>query len=230
MKPESGHSEHTLWQKLFPPQASLSLHEIVGAVVMSIAIIGLDVWISRSVVPAEFQVFLAASMGASTVLVAVLYHSPLSQPWAVIGGNLVGAGVGLACAALIDQPALASALAVGLTVLLQLLLRCLHAPGGGTALMPILSSAVFAEGIVFVGIVLVNTVIIVLAALLFNNLLQGRRYPMAFVAPATKPVFTETELREAIDSLDGFIDVTEADLELIYERALAHLKAQKRKR
>lgn len=217
-----------MFNKLFPPQAHLSGLESLAAALMSLLVIGVNVWISRLVVPAEYQVFMAASMGATTILVSVLYHSPLSQPWAVIGGHLVSALLGLACAVLIPVPALACAVALGLTVLIQLALRCLHAPAGGTALLPILSPAVLGEGMGFVGVVMINALIIVCAALVLNNLLPGRKYPMAFVTPPPNPMFDETELRAAVDSLDGFIDVTEADLEQIYERVSAHLTAQRR--
>jgi CBS-domain-containing membrane protein len=40
---------------------------------------------------------LVASMGASAVLLFAVPHGPLSQPWALFGGHLVSAFIGVAC-------------------------------------------------------------------------------------------------------------------------------------
>jgi CBS domain-containing membrane protein len=190
--------------------------------------IAFNAWISHVLLPGDYQVFLAASMGASTILVIAIHHSPLSQPWAVIGGHLIGALSGLLAAALITNPVLACMLAMALTVLIQMLLRCLHAPGGGTALLPVLGGAALrAEGFGFVGVVLLNAVVLVGVALIVNNLLPGRRYPLAFAPrPSTPlpPVFREEDLLAALRSMEGYIDVSPDDLELIYEHARNHLR------
>ena len=54
------------------------------------------------------------SIGASTVLVFAVPHGSLSQPWPVFGGHLVSALIGVACARLVPDAALAAAAAVGL--------------------------------------------------------------------------------------------------------------------
>jgi CBS domain-containing membrane protein len=217
-----------LWHKLFPRQAAISWREkLISAVAAGLAI-SLNAWLSHALLPGDYQVFLAASMGASTILVIAVHHSPLSQPWAVIGGHLVGAVTGLLAAHLVADVVLACMLAMLLAVLLQMTLSCLHAPGGGTALLPILGGAALqAEGFGFVGVVLLNAVVLVAAALLVNNLLPGRRYPLAFAPhPLTpvKPVFREEDLQAALRSMEGYIDVSPDDLERIYEHARAHLR------
>jgi CBS domain-containing membrane protein len=218
----------TFLQKLFPQQASISRREMLISALAAGLAITLNAWLSHALLPGDYQVFLAASMGASTVLVIAVHHSPLSQPWAVIGGHLVGALAGLVSSWLIENSILACMLAMTLTVLLQMSLRCLHAPGGGTALLPILGGvAVQAEGFGFIGVVLLNTLVLVAAALVVNNNLPGRRYPMAFVPrPLTpvQPVFREEDLLAALRSMDGFIDVSPDDLERIYEHARTHLR------
>jgi CBS domain-containing membrane protein len=117
---------------------------------------------------------------------------------------------------------------MALTVLLQMALRCLHAPGGGTALLPILGGAALrAEGFGFVGVVLLNALVLVAVALMVNNLLPGRRYPLAFTPrPLTpvNPVFREEDLLAALRSMEGYIDVSPDDLERIYEHARSHLR------
>src|ERR1700748_3670746 len=41
---------------------------------------------------------LVAPMGASAVLLFAVPASPLAQPWSIIGGNIVSAVIGVACA------------------------------------------------------------------------------------------------------------------------------------
>jgi CBS domain-containing membrane protein len=78
--------------------------------------------------------WMVASLGASAVLVFGMPSSPLSQPWAVLGGNALSVLVGVACAALVPDPSVAAALAVSLAVLVMVPLRCLHPPGAAVAL------------------------------------------------------------------------------------------------
>jgi CBS domain-containing membrane protein len=217
-----------LFHRLFPPQAPMSWRELLWSAAAAGITIGLNAWISHLIVPAEYRVFLAASLGASTILALVIYHSPLSQPWAIIGGHLAGALSGLVAAALIPDVVLACLAAMTCTVLLQVTGRCLHAPGGGTALLPILAGAsIQSEGFGFLGVILVNTLVLVTAALVFNNVLPGRHYPMAFAPKPIKPVepvFREEDLLAALRSMEGYIDVSPDDLELIYEKARSHLR------
>jgi len=220
----------TWLQKLFPRQASISGREMLISALAAGLAISFNAWVSSALLPGNYQVFLAASMGASTILVIAVHHSPLSQPWAVIGGHLAGALAGLLAAALVANPVLACMLGIMFTVLIQMPLRCLHAPGGGTALLPIIGGvAVQAEGLGFIGVVALNALILVAVAVLFNNALPGRRYPMTFAAslPAPlQPVFREEDLLAALRSMEGYIDVSPNDLEQIYVHARNHLRQQ----
>jgi len=227
----------TLLHKLFPPQVSISWREMLISALAAGLAITVNAWLSHALLPGDYQVFLAASMGASTILVIAVHHSPLSQPWAVIGGHQIGALSGLLAASLVENLILACMLAMTLTVIVQMSLRCLHAPGGGTALLPILGGAALrAEGLGFIGVVLLNALVLVAVALVVNNLLPGRRYPLSF-APRrltpVNPVFREEDLLAALRSMEGYIDVSPDDLERIYEHARSHLRehwdgAQKR--
>lgn len=206
----------------------MSWRELLWSAAAAGITIGLNAWISHLVVPVEYRVFLAASLGASTILALVIYHSPLSQPWAIIGGHLAGALSGLLAAALISDVVLACLAAMTFTVLLQVTGRCLHAPGGGTALLPILAGAsIQSAGFGFLAVILVNTLVLVAAALVFNNVLPGRHYPMAFAPKPihpVEPVFREEDLLAALRSMEGYIDVSPDDLERIYEKARSHLR------
>jgi len=218
-----------VFERLFPAQALVSRREIILSALATGLTISLNAWISQLLLPGDYRVFLAASMGASTILAIVLYHSPLSQPWAILGGHLTGAVAGLLAFALVADPVAACAVAMGLTVLLQLSLRCLHAPGGGTSLLPILGgAAVQAEGLGFLLVVLLNVLVLLVAAVVFNNLLPGRGYPLAFVKrkQAGPRLFSEAELRAAMRDMDGVLDIDPEDLEQIYEIASRRLRGE----
>jgi CBS domain-containing membrane protein len=79
---------------------------------------------------------LIASMGASAVLLFGVPHGQLSQPWPVIGGHVLSALIGVTCAAVIPHPARAAAAAVSLSLGAMHQLKCIHPPGGATALTP----------------------------------------------------------------------------------------------
>jgi CBS-domain-containing membrane protein len=71
---------------------------------------------------------------------------------------------------------------------------------------------------------------LVAVALVVNNLLPGRRYPLAFAPRPVEPpavMFREEELLAALRSMHGYIDVAPDDLddlERIYELASKHLR------
>ena len=125
---------------------------------------------------------LVASMGASAVLLFAVPHGPLSQPWAVFGGHLVSAVIGVACVRLHTNPILASALAVALAISAMYYLRCIHPPGGATALSAVAGGdAVHAMGFHYVLTpVLLNVLVILLVAMVFNFPFPWRRYPAAW--------------------------------------------------
>ena len=66
------------------------------------------------------------SMGASAVLLFAVPHGRLSQPWALFGGHLVSALIGVACFKLVPDSFVAAGLAVGLAIGAMHLLSCIH--------------------------------------------------------------------------------------------------------
>ncbi|KOF19397.1 membrane protein [Ensifer adhaerens] len=126
---------------------------------------------------------LIAPMGASAVLLFAAPSSPLAQPWSILGGNIVSSLIGVTCALLIPEPVVAAAVAVGLAIAVMLLLGCLHPPSGAVALTAVLGgTSIHEAGYWFVlSPVAINSALILVVALLFNNA-TGRRYP--HLAPA----------------------------------------------
>lgn len=219
---------------LFPEQAPISRREKVISALAALFAIALVIWISQRFAHAEHRPFVIASMGSSAVLLFAVFHSPLSQPWAVVGGHLISAAIGVFCARHIPNPVMAAAAALGLAMLAMHWLRCLHPPAGATAVFAVIGGQPIQSlgwGYVF-SVVGINVALLVLVALVLNNLLPGRRYPMRRPAPAAgAPVGRamrpeHEDIVAAMKSMDAFIDVAEEDLERIY--LLATINRQKR--
>jgi CBS domain-containing membrane protein len=171
---------------------------------------------------------LVAPMGASAVLLFCVPASPLAQPWSVIGGNTIAALIGVACAKAVGNPVLAAPLAGALAILVMFLLRCLHPPSGAVALTAVLGGpAVQAAGFGFAFLpVCLNSALIVLVALVYNNL-TGRRYPhpqtsllrnvhaTSDPAPTARLGFTKEDLDAVLARYGQVLDVSRDDLEEI---------------
>lgn len=182
-------------------------------------------------------VLLVPSMGASAVLLFAAPHAAFSQPWNLIGGHAVSAVVGVACWQLIPDRVLAASVSVGLAITVMYFARCIHPPGGATALAAVIGSdKLHALGYTYeFKPVLLNAITILLVAILFNGLFKWRRYPAHLHA---KNVETESGSQEyapikhedfvyALSQIDTFVDVTEEDLLKIYELATKrHIEAE----
>ena len=59
-------------------------------------------WLSQQAL-GDMDPWFIAPMGASAVLLFLLPASPLAQPWAILGGNLVSALIGVSCAKLLGH-------------------------------------------------------------------------------------------------------------------------------
>ncbi|MDA3868803.1 MAG: HPP family protein [Gammaproteobacteria bacterium] len=174
--------------------------------------------------------WVVASMGATAVLVFAVPHGPLSQPWAVVGGHLISAVIGVACARWIPISVVAAAVAVAAAIGSMHYLRCIHPPGGATALTAVIGG----ENIQALGFhyvltpILINAAVIVLIAMAFNYAFHWRRYPAALAArPADKPEVAETtpnnlsedDLETALQEMKSTVDISREDLEEIYHLA-----------
>ena len=192
--------------------------------------------VSLQFLPVQSAALIVASMGASAVLVFAVPHGKLSQPWALIGGHVLSAYIGVTCARYIDSTTLAAAIAVGAAIGVMHYARCLHPPGGASALAAVVSgSAVHEMGYQFVLTpVLLNALVILLVAVLFNALLPWRLYPAGLAnlrslekASGTTTLSSQSDLQSsdiqfALTKMDLLLDVTEDDLARIYQLARQH--------
>lgn len=178
---------------------------------------------------------LVSSMGATAVLLFATPHSTLVQPWAILGGHIISATIGVAAHQLIPLP-YAAAVAVGLSIVAMHLTHCLHPPGGATALSAVIGGpAIWDLGYGYVLTpVAINAGVILILGLVINNLLRSKSvYPAPWAGPVAvsdhllpRATITPEDIRQALINSGTYLDVTDDDLWLIYQAA--DLSAQKR--
>ena len=177
----------------------------------------------------EAAPILIASMGASAVILFIIPNSPLAQPWPFVGGHLISAIIGIASTQIISDVATSGAVAVSVSVLLMLFLRCLHPPGAATALAPtMMGQSLTSLGYGFVLLpVAINVSIMLLLAIILNRWLLKHRYPVFDTGGAPKTAgnipqkvngvgVSKENIKQALDSVGMFIDVTPEDLHKVF--------------
>ena len=180
--------------------------------------------------------WLVAPIGASAVLVFGLPSSPLAQPWSVVGGNTLSALVGTAIAFIFhDNLPVAAALAVALSMVVMLWGRCLHPPGGASALLVVLMQKPSLNTVLFA--FLLNSVFLVIAGLVYNNLTR-RSYPHHAKLDRDDvdavDRFTQSDLNTALAHYQELLDVDPSDLAQLlqyaesaaYQRTLGDLRCE----
>ena len=174
--------------------------------------------ISQRILHWNGSAMIIASMGASAVLLFAVPHGQLSQPWPVLAGHGFSAVMGIGCARYIPHTALAAGCAVGLAIGVMHQFKCIHPPGGATALTAVIGGpGIHSLGLSFLWKpVLLNALVIVGVAIVFNFAFKWRRYPAAFNRPKRKAAgearISHAAVLNAVRSLDSFVDITEDDL------------------
>ena len=128
------------------------------------------------------NIFLIGSFGASSVLIYGAVESPLAQPRNLVGGHVVSAFVGVTINMLIpDIIWLTAPLAVSLSIVCMQYTKTLHPPGGATALLAVIGTErIQALGYWYVlSPVLSGTLLMLVIALVFNNISTKRTYPVS---------------------------------------------------
>jgi CBS domain-containing membrane protein len=225
------------WRGLWPAPLAIDGRERLRVVIGATLGMFVTAWLCQAVggQAGAGWPWLVAPMGATAVLVFAVRASPLAQPWAVVGGNTLSALVGIACARWIGPPALAAALAVGAAIALMIALRCLHPPGGASALLVALNDVTDPSFALFP--VLANSVLLVAAGLTYHWVTRRAHGPLP--APA-EPAAAQGEAGSALDAdLDTVIarynqvlDISREDLKALledtqlrgYQRKLANIR------
>jgi CBS-domain-containing membrane protein len=126
------------------------------------------------------HMLIIGSFGASAVLIYGAVRSPLAQPRNLMGGHLLSAVVGVTAFRLLGgHPWMAAAVAVALAIVLMHATKTLHPPGGATALIAVIGGeSVHNLGYLYVLMpVGIGAAVMLLIALLVNNIPKNRRYP-----------------------------------------------------
>lgn len=121
---------------------------------------------------------LVASFGASAVLIYGVPDAPLSQPRNVFFGHTLSAAVGVTTYLLLGLNWWTAALGTAIAIIVMLVTKTTHPPGGATALVAILSKA---TPIYILTPVAAGVIILIAIAIITNNLSPNRSYPRYWI-------------------------------------------------
>lgn len=203
-----------LLAKLLPHQTN-GTHPIRSSIGAGLAIglsLVVGLWIAHRT---GLSPALIAPIGASAVLVFAVPASPLAQPRAVLGGNLVSAIVGVLLSRTGLSPFAMDVMAVGLAIMMMHLLRCLHPPGGAVALSVAIGAQSGAWPWSFLLFpVGVNSLTLLVIGWLFNNM-TGSIYPHRheILHKNSTPIAYEYDRRDLEAALDKCVDRPDISIE-----------------
>ena len=158
--------------------------EIVWSWIGSFLGIGLISFANYHIFEKIDMLMIIGSFGASAVLIYGAIKSPLAQPRNLVGGHLLSALVGVASYQLFHgQIWLAAAVGVATAIAVMHATRTLHPPGGATALIAVIGGEkIHALGFTYALFPVGGGALIMLViALLVNNIPRNRRYPEFWV-------------------------------------------------
>jgi len=216
----------TLLGRLAPALAGGTLADILLASLGALAAVALTGLATALGAGSSAAPLIVAPIGASAVLVFAVPSSPLAQPWAVVGGNVLSCLAALAVCRLIPDPFVASGVSVGAAIALMSLLRCLHPPGGAAALLTALAAQGAAPPDLFFAFFPVgaNSLLLVMGGLIFHRF-SGHSYPHRPLAapesvhgtsdapPIRRAGFDAADLDAVIGSMHESFDIDRDDLE-----------------
>jgi CBS domain-containing membrane protein len=220
------------WRALWPAPLAVDWRERARVVLGAALGILLTAWIAHGLAgTAPAWPWLVAPLGASAVLVFGVPASPLAQPWPVIGGNTVSACIGILCARWIGPTELAAACAVGSAIAAMFALRCLHPPGGASALLVVLTHVT--DPTFALHPVLLNSVLLVVAGMAYNEATR-RAYPHRAPPPPLRAEAAglDADLDAVLARHNQVIDIGRDDLKALledtrlqtYQRRLADIR------
>lgn len=179
--------------------------------------------------------WLVAPLGASAVLVFAVPASPLAQPWAVIGGNLISATIGITTGLWLGLhlglPVLAASLAVGAAIAVMITCRCLHPPGGACALLCALGAGMQGWSFTHLLPILANVLALALIGWIFNTLTghpwPHRHAPVSPTPPTPSAHHTRQDIEDVLADWNEVLDVDVDDLDAFYQALERHVASRK---
>ncbi|MEP4146201.1 MAG: HPP family protein [Halioglobus sp.] len=157
---------------------SMRPSEVWVSIVGAFAATLLASFFSLTLLEVDETPLILASTGASAMLLFALPHAAVSQPWNLVGGHLVSALVGVSCAKLIPFELLAAASTIPVAMIAMHYLRCMHPPGGATAITAVVGGiSVQDMGYAFVVMpVFFNAIIILSIAMAAGTLRESNPF------------------------------------------------------
>ncbi|MHC6225001.1 HPP family protein [Pseudomonas sp. X10] len=213
-------------QRLLPASLNIPPKEWLRAGVGALLGLFLAGWLCAMAFGSSVALHLLGPLAASAVLVFAVHSGPLAQPWPVLGSYACAGVIGLAMRHGFGAELWVAAAALGLSILVMCLLRCLHPPGGGVAVSVVLAdSGLVALGDHVLQPVLLNALILVTVAVVYNRL-TGVRYPKGAAPrkdlhhthdplPSERVGVNSEDLDQALEEIGEFVDVTREELERI---------------
>lgn len=175
-----------------------------------------------------FNAWYIAPMGASSVLLFAVPASPLAQPWNMVVGNTIAAILGVTCYLFIPDLTIAFSVAVSLAIFCMMSTDSLHPPSGAVAITAVLGGDSLHElGYLFVFYpVLLNSILLMIVAIIFNRLI-GKQYPQQAQVnlrskdptPTQKVTIQPHDIQEVLDQQTELLDISDYDLQKIILKA-----------
>ncbi|EGG24291.1 hypothetical protein DFA_06441 [Cavenderia fasciculata] len=164
----------------------VSLEEIFWSWLGAFIGIGVVSALHYRVLEPNDMIFLVGSFAASAVLIYGAPKGPLSQPRNLVGGHFVSSIVGVIIRIIFVEQAggpagyiFGCALSVSLAIVAMHLTKTLHPPGGATAMIAITTTKQQWYGFYYCFVpVASGSIIMLIVALLINNLAPKRKYPV----------------------------------------------------
>jgi CBS-domain-containing membrane protein len=161
-----------------PPLVNFS--EIIWSWIGAFLGIALVAFVNYNIFKGTDLVMIIGSFGATAVLIYGAIRSPLAQPRNLIGGHVISAVIGVTTYNLLNSHMwLAASIAVATAIAIMHATKTLHPPGGATALIAVIGSQKihnlgYLYAIIPAGL---GATIMLVVALLINNIPKSRRYP-----------------------------------------------------
>ncbi|MDN7407982.1 HPP family protein [Burkholderia vietnamiensis] len=123
---------------------------------------------------------LMTPLGASCVLLFAAPNSPYAHPRNLVFGHLISCFVGLAVASLHVHGPWAMAISVGAAIAAMQLTKTLHPPAGADPLVILMTENASIHG--FLVSVPLGVLLLLLVALVFNNVVRRQRWPASWLS------------------------------------------------
>lgn len=179
---------------------------------------------------------LIASIGASITIIFVIPSSPMGKTWPLVCGHLTAALVGIGLSTAFDDLIVLITLTITCTIIIMIVLKCVHPPGVATALVPVLSHTSQPDVYFILDPVLLNVLPLALSGIVYRrwNAIRSskttQKPSINSKSAHEKSSLYFDELHSVLETRNEWLDIDEQTLDEIFKQthllALEH-KSQK---